>query len=296
MPKTYEKLYLCMSSYTDWVPVGWGKISNNRIIINNIEGGVVFCLATYHNGIVYPLSDPFLVDKDTGSITFFEPQNEKRNVVLLHKFNLFIEPFISRMVGGVFEASNDSNFQNKDTLFIIKNKPVRLFNVVPIETKKKYQYVRYFGPKDSYCDVAEISFYQNNKDTIPLKGQIHGTPGCMPQDKSHEYTNAFDLNPYTSFDYYKPYGGWTGLDLGHTYRIEKIIFTPRNRMNFIIKGDIYELLYCKHGNWLSAGMQKAQSDSLTYSVPKNALLYLKCHSRGTDERIFEYKDGKQIFW
>jgi|GEM_PF-3718244 len=45
-------------------------------------------------------------------------------------------------------------------------------------------------------------------------------------------------------------------------KIRKIIYTPRNRMNFIIKGNVYELLYYKHGNWLSAGIQKAQSDSL----------------------------------
>ena len=48
--------------------------------------------------------------------------------------------------------------------------------------------------------------------------------------------------------------------------------------------------------WHSAGIQVATSDSLVYSVPKNALLYLKNHSGGFDERIFEYKDGKQIYW
>lgn len=32
----------------------------------------------------------------------------------------------------------------------------------------------------------------------------------------------------------------------------------------------------------------ANSDSLVYNVPKGALLYLKNHSGGVDERIFEY--------
>ena len=31
-------------------------------------------------------------------------------------------------------------------------------------------------------------------------------------------------------------------------------------------------------------------------VSEGALLYLKDHTRGKDERIFEYKDGKQRFW
>ena len=33
-----------------------------------------------------------------------------------------------------------------------------------------------------------------------------------------------------------------------------------------------------------------------YNVPKGALLYLKNHSGGVDERIFEYVDGEQVFW
>lgn len=44
------------------------------------------------------------------------------------------------------------------------------------------------------------------------------------------------------------------------------------------------------------GTTVANSDSLVYNVPKGALLYLKNHSGGVDERIFEYVDGEQVFW
>jgi hypothetical protein len=40
----------------------------------------------------------------------------------------------------------------------------------------------------------------------------------------------------------------------------------------------------------------AVSDSIVYSGFQGALFYLKNHTAGKDERIFEYKDGKQIFW
>ena len=76
----------------------------------------------------------------------------------------------------------------------------------------------------------------------------------------------------------------------------KIVFTPRNRVNFIRKGDKYELFYAGKGGWISAGTTVANSDSLVYNVPKGALLYLKNHSGGVDERIFEYVDGEQVFW
>ena len=44
-------------------------------------------------------------------------------------------------------------------------------------------------------------------------GKIIGTPGSF-EDNTHEYLNAFDGNPDTSFDYIHPDGGWTGMDFG----------------------------------------------------------------------------------
>jgi hypothetical protein len=74
------------------------------------------------------------------------------------------------------------------------------------------------------------------------------------------------------------------------------VFTPRNRDNFIRLDDEYELFYCDKGEWKSAGKTYPQSDSLLYEVPDGSLLYLKNHTRGMDERIFEYQNGKQRFW
>ena len=58
----------------------------------------------------------------------------------------------------------------------------------------------------------------------------------------------------------------------------------------------YELFYWGGGKWNSVGRQMAVSDSIVYSGFQGALFYLKNHTAGKDERIFEYKDGKQIFW
>ena len=42
--------------------------------------------------------------------------------------------------------------------------------------------------------------------------------------------------------------------------------------------------------------QGLEGDSLVYTVPKGALLYLKNHSGGVDERIFDYHNGVQRYW
>lgn len=295
-PKKNEIVYLCLSSKMAWVPVAWSYCKKQQVSFDNVDGNVVFRLAVYRDKHLIPLSDPFWVNKELDYFRFFGSQDAAESVTLLHKFNLFIEPFIERMVGGVFEGSNDADFSQKDTLFIVRDKPVRLRNVVSLGETKKYRYLRYCGPPGGYCNVSEVEFYKGKNDTIPLKGKIIGTPGINSDDKSHWYTNVFDGDPYTSFDYHLPDSGWAGIDLGIPVAIEKIIFTPRNRDNFIRAGDKYELFYDKKGVWTSAGRVIAKSDSLVYNVPKGALLYLRNYTRGMDERIFEYYDGGQVFW
>ena len=41
---------------------------------------------------------------------------------------------------------------------------------------------------------------------------------------------------------------------------------------------------------------KATVDSLVYKgIPKNALLFLRNHTRGVDERVFVYEKGEQLW-
>ena len=66
--------------------------------------------------------------------------------------------------------------------------------------------------------------------------------------------------------------------------------------NNVCPGDTYELFYWDD-EWKGLGRQVAESDSLVYeSVPCSALLWLHNYTRGKEERIFTYENGKQIWW
>ena len=291
-----EIVYLCGSSWMHWIPLAWTLSGKSDICFDNIEGGVTLRLAIYKDEKLSYISDPFVLEKESRDIHFFTKSTEMEEVILINKYHQFIEPFAHHMIGGVFEGSNNSDFKNCDTLHIIKEFPLRLYNKVTVSNKKKYRYLRYIGPPNSFCDISEVSFFKDEKDTIPLQGEIIGTPNGDKGDGKHEFTNVYDGDPYTSFTYYLPSGGWAGLDLINPESISKITFTPRNRDNYIRIGDRYELFYSDHDQWISTGMQVPDSDSLLYVVPKGVLLYLKNHTRGTNERIFEYTNGKQIYW
>lgn len=292
-----EKLvYLCLSQKLNWQPIDFTFIEKDSIRFNSVEGGVVGILATWDGNELAPITNPFLIDKNTKRLHFFTPEDGTHNITLYEKYHLASNPHFEYMLNGVIEGSNRKDFRELDTLYQIKEIPNRLYTVVELKSRKKYQYVRYRGRDWVRCCVAELSFLENISDTLPLTGKIIGTPGAYMGDTLYEYTKVFDRDPNTSF-YYKEFcGGWAGLDFGKPQKVKKAVYTPRNDINFIYKGDVYELFYWDKKQWNSAGKQTATADSLVYSVPRNTLLYLKNHSNGKDERIFEYRDGKQLFW
>lgn len=285
--------YLCASKRMEWEPVAWTEFDGRQLVFRDIQKGAVMRVATYERGNLRFWTDPFEVSV-SNEFSFFFPSDSVQDVTLFSKYPLRQdEEYQRRMMGGVFEGSDDPMFRQKETLYRIETKPERLQTVVYSHSSKPYRYVRYIGPEKAHCNVAEIELYEVG-GLLPLEGKIIGTPGCYQQDGSHEYTNAFDRNTETSFDYIEPDGGWVGMDLGTPRRIEKIVYTPANRDNYVRSLEDYELFYCAGKRWKSLGQQTAVSDSLVYKdVPVGALLLLRNHTRGRQERIFVYEDGKQ---
>jgi hypothetical protein len=57
------------------------------------------------------------------------------------------------------------------------------------------------------------------------------------------------------------------------------------------------LLYWQEGDWESAGKQIATTHYLNYNhVPAGTLYLLRNHTKGREERIFTYENGKQMWW
>ena len=108
--------------------------------------------------------------------------------------------------------------------------------------------------------------------------------------------NVFDGNPATICKGISV--GYTiGLDLGegNSQSVTKITLSPSTDLNFVEKGHLYEL-YCYDTEWKMLGRVYAHEDKLTFdNVPENAILLLKDRSGGMEERIFEYRDGKQVW-
>ena len=294
VPHKGENVFLCLATREAWVPVGYGRFSCDTVRIDNVQGAVAFRLAVCRNGLLISLAEPFELDKRSGKIRFFRASEKRQEAVLLQKFK---EDFQAHMVGGVFEASAHADFRQPDTLHIITERPPRLTNEVYLPARTPaFRYARYYGPPNRHCNISELAFYASDTATTALRGRVISPPGVSEGRIVNQFQNVFDGDPYTSMDYREPSGGWVGMDFGHPVSIHKIVYTPRNRDNFIREGDCYELFYATARGWTSLGKQTAKADSLVYEVPMGALLYLRDHTRGNDDRIFEMAHGHQKLW
>ncbi len=74
-----------------------------------------------------------------------------------------------RMTNGVFQAANVSGFSSGVvTLGTVTATPPDADTVLTVTNPGAWRYVRYLGPANGDCDVAELAFYQAAPPTVPV--------------------------------------------------------------------------------------------------------------------------------
>ncbi len=107
--------YLCVSDRDRWTPVDWAEYDAGCLVFQYVRNGSFMRVATYENGTLYFLTDPFYIDKQSNEICYYPAGKEKEDVVLYAKCNIEIENrFRNKMIGGVFEGSNHPDFLEKN--------------------------------------------------------------------------------------------------------------------------------------------------------------------------------------
>lgn len=295
-PKKKKYAVICSSKRNEWVAQDWGEINDKKVLFRNMGLDNVYMAMYFDNGEYSPASDPFILN-NKGEILIISPQeNKTQNMLLLRKFPMFrsIRTYHERMVKGCFQGSNRPDFKDATTLYTITATPQKI-ETVNLSNISRFRYVRFYSALPGKGDVAELEFY--GSDYLKLNGQPIGFPEVL-HSIGTPYQNAFDGDIDTYFSaYYANSFNWVGLDLGKPERITKIKYCPRSDTNFIVPGDRYELCYWKKDQWISMGEQTAKDAFLKYqNVSSGGLYILHNLSRGKEERIFTYEEGKQVWW
>ena len=199
------------------------------------------------------------------------------------------------MKGGYFQVANLADFSDAVVIDSIKEEPPLYFHEIKNNNSKKYRYYRYMSPPESYCSIAELEFYDENREII--KGNIIGTSYPKWGQDAFSSSKAFDGDILSRFEADQADYAWIGMDFGIPVYIPIIRYMPRTDDNTVFPGLEYELLYWGENKWLSLGRQTADGVFLHYDdAPANALFLLRNHSRGQEERPFTYENGEQVWW
>lgn len=287
--------YLSVSDRQNWVPVAWGTLRNGFANFSKVGRNSVFLPVVASFSEIRAFNYPFILSNN-GEVQYFKPDTKKlRKVELLRKNPLSSTTwmYMNKIVHGKFQGAQNPSFQPFENLGEIIKAPKILFDELKPTTKQKFRFVRYITPKSGYCNISEINFF--SPENKLLKGKIIGYQCNFGVSRKNTIDKVFDGDVLTYYDSGIWDSGWVGLDFGKPEAISKIVYAPRNDDNFISKGNLYELFYWDNG-WKSLGKKVAADEVLVYDeVPSNSLLFLKNHTKGREERIFTYENGKQVW-
>jgi hypothetical protein len=295
-PKKKKIAYISVFNNADWVPVHWARIEKGEATFTQMAKNCAYLAMYYDENTLYSASHPFIVD-NVGNVKMLAPDiNNTFTAEIKRKYPSKLYDVIrERMIGGVFQGANNEDFSDAAALYTITDYPsVKMPVTITLDHPANYRYVRYVSADLAFVYMAEIEFYNENGEK--LFGDIIGTEGSY-NDEGFDKTKVFDGNPLTYFDAPVASGGWVGLDLEHQETISKIKYLSWNSDNHVNIGERYELFYFDK-RWVSLGEQTGtDTHVLVYdNIPSNALLLLKNHTKGREERIFIYEKGEQIFF
>ena len=108
-----------------------------------------------------------------------------------------------RVVLGVFEGANREDFMDALPIYIITEKgKIGQMSYADVECSRGFRYVRYVGPSDARCNIAELEFYGhqgegNNSRLYQLTNlptvSIHTLNGEIPYDKEHQIVSQLTI-------------------------------------------------------------------------------------------------------
>jgi len=301
-------VYLCVFDNQTWTPVAWSRVANKAASFKNMGKNIVYLSAYYIKGSLTATGSPFLL-KDDGTTEEIK-SSKTTGVITLHaKFpcRSFTLKRFGYFLGGRLQLANKADLSDTVTVYNVKKIPF-YETEVKVTATKKFKYLVYQFKNVPVTYITELAFYglDDKGKEVKLEGKLIGHPGMYPN--TADKVNDGDRNSVFSS---KITGGmdpnlikevspitYIGIELKEAKTVTKVVFNPASDDNAVIAGDPYHLYFWDNGwNLFNAKEKIANSNSITFNkVPQGALFLLKNAKGGKEERIFQFKNGRQVFW
>ena len=289
-----QYIYLGIFSPGGWIPVDMALGNAGKVTFRDIEPDVIYqTLYQGDGGKLYPAGYPF-ISKTGGGFVLLKPNIDlMKEAILRRKMpqqKTIAEWAYRAIIGAKVEAADDLSFMQADLLWQFEDTLTTNYCILTPPSRKKHRYVRYVAPAGKRMELAELALFKDSfcKEKVRLR-RINS---IEPIAKLEYVTDGNILTYFQARDT----SCYLAYDLGESTLIERIVFSPRNDDNYIWPGDNYELFYQDGINgWKSLGSKVATEREIDFLVPQNALLWLRNRTKGREEQVFIYKNGRQYF-
>ena len=291
-------IYLAVWNGRSYEPIDMVEVKRGKGVFKELEKDVVYHPVFNNQGQMKAAYYPFQIGQDS-VVHFFIPDKSKptkREVKRKYPMRGNIRAYLNHIEGVKIEADNRKDFRNAHLIYHIVDTPLVNYNKVILTEPVCYRYYRFLPLKTRRIQLAELGLYT---DTL---AQARLAPVAIIPDTVINAVQLEQVKWTTDDDWVSNYYSETRgkpliFDFGKPVEAKSLVYIPRSDDNFVRAGDTYELFYQDGARgWVSLGKQTATTYYVVYdNVPYNALLWLRNHTRGKEERAFYYENEVQIF-
>ncbi len=141
-------------------PIAW---PDRPMLTNRLTGTIIGTSGSYNNN---GLTKEKAMDGDPS--TYFDSQDADNTwvgldlgaatrIVAIRYFARSADT--NRMVGGIFQGSNQADFSGAVTIANVPQNPGFALRTVAVTNSTAFRYVRYVTPSGGHCNIAELAFY-----------------------------------------------------------------------------------------------------------------------------------------
>lgn len=294
---TKEDVFLGLYGKESYHPIDIAEKVKESVIFHNIEPNVIYFPITNSKLKFQPCGYPFILGRD-GNVHIFKPKTKRENVILFRKYprGIHTDNRLSTIQGLKIQWSPSPKGPWK-TIAAVNSKPVISYNRISLDESIKGGYLRLIKQEESFAQIAEIIISNNDNSIVSLPLSLYQPYSNLEEEtkiRLDNYKKMID-NEVLTWCELKPGDRDLILKINTVLPIVNIIIVAHNDDNFVLPGQDYELFYFESLCWKSLGRKIADDFYIEFEAPENAVLLLKNHTKGNEEQIFIYKDGKQLF-
>jgi hypothetical protein len=287
-------VFLSVFAVEGWKPIDTGRRQGDHVVFEDVEPDVIY-MPVYRGAdrSLQPAGFPFIPRAD-GSMEVLQADTAHTTTVTLGR-KMPVLPRLKHweycQVGARLEGDDSPDFRHPQLVCSLTDTVRYTYHEQPTQAGGPFRYVRYHSPRGTFIRLMELQLFADTagREQIPLSA----VDSLFPYQ---DMRNITDGDVLTGFRSVRDTSCYLTFRLKSLKPVRMVRYTPHTDDNYVWAGDEYELLYQDGtAGWKSLGRRQATGKTVSFEAPAGALLWLRDLTKGNEEQVFVWRDGRQWF-